>query len=293
MAEPIVQKIGQAKLSPARRFKDKLFAGLCLGSAILGVLLLGVVLWGAVKDGFGGLTPRFFNGFPTASIERAGIKPALIGTTWVVMLTLLISIPLGVAAAIYLEEIASKNKVNQVIQANIANLAGVPSIIYGILGLAAFVRFFGMGQSILAAACTMSLLVLPTVIMTTQEALRTVPRDLREGSLACGATPWQTLLKMTLPCALPPIFTGMILTASRAIGETAPLLVIGVVASTREIPQGIRDPYTVLPIQIYNWSSMPQKEWHALAAAAIIILMAMLLSLNLIAIILRNKTKRI
>lgn len=293
MPEITASKIGQAKLSPTRRAKDRLFQVLCFGASMLGVLLLGVVLWGAMREGFGMLNARFFNGFPTASVERAGIRPALIGTLWVVVLTLAISVPVGIAAAIYLEEIAKKTKFNQFVQANIANLAGVPSVIYGILGLAAFVRFFGMGQSIIAAALTMSLLVLPTVILTTQEALRTVPKALREGSLACGATPWQTLLKMTLPCALPPIFTGMILAASRAIGETAPLLVVGVVASTREIPKSLMDPYTVLPIQIYNWSSMPQQEWHELAAAAIIVLLGMLLTLNLAAIILRNKYKRI
>ena len=284
--------LASGKISPARRAKDRIFQALCLGAAVLGVILLGVVLWGAVREGFGSLSSRFFNGYPTASVERAGIKPALIGTLWVVALTLGLSLPIGIAAAIYLEEIAKKNRINQFVQANIANLAGVPSIIYGILGLATFVRFFGMGSSIIAASCTMSLLVMPTVILTTQEALRTVPKAYREGSLACGATHWQTLLKMTLPCALPPIFTGMILAASRAIGETAPLLVVGVVASTREIPQSLRDPYTVLPIQIYNWSSMPQQEWHDLAAAAIIVLLAMLLSLNAIAIILRNKTKK-
>lgn len=280
-------------ISKSRQVKDRVFQWLCYGAAMLGVILLFVVLWGAVRDGFGALSAKFFQGYPTASISRAGIRPALIGTLWIVGLTLVISIPVGVAAAIYLEEIAKKSRINQFIQANIANLAGVPSIIYGILGLAAFVRFFGMGNSIIAAASTMSLLVLPTVILTTQEALRTVPKAFREGSLACGATQWQTLLRMTLPCAVAPILTGVILAASRAIGETAPLLVVGAVASTREIPMSLHDPYTVLPIQIYNWSGMPQAAWHAKAAGAIIVLLAMLLALNAIAIVIRNKARRI
>lgn len=219
--------------------------------------------------------------------------PALLGSLWIVLLTLAISLPVGIAAAVHLEEIAKKTRLNAFIQANIANLAGVPSIIYGILGLAIFVRCFGFGNSIIAAACTMSLLVLPTVILTTQEALRTVPMAYREGSLACGATPWQTLLRMTLPCSSAPILTGVILAASRAIGETAPLLVVGALASTREVPRGIRDPYTVLPIQIFNWSGMPQHAWHVKAAGAIIVLLTMLLALNAIAIVLRNKATRI
>ena len=285
--------IGTGQISDARRNKDRIFKALCFGAAALGVFLLVVVLWGAVREGFSALTPKFFNGYPTASMARAGIKPALVGTMWIVLLTLAISLPIGIAAAIYLEEIAKKTRINSLIQANIANLAGVPSIIYGILGLAAFVRFFGMGNSIIAASCTMSLLVLPTVILTTQEALRTVPKSYREGSLACGATQWQTLLKMTLPCAVAPILTGVILAASRAIGETAPLLVVGAVASTREIPTKLSDPYTVLPIQIFNWSGMPQQGWHEKAAGAIIVLLVMLLALNAVAIILRNKARRI
>lgn len=282
-----------SRISTARQAKDRIFRGLCYGAAALGVLLLVVVLWGAVREGFSALTPKFFRGYPTASVSRAGIMPALLGSLWIVLLTLAISLPVGIAAAVHLEEIAKKTRLNAFIQANIANLAGVPSIIYGILGLAIFVRCFGFGNSIIAAACTMSLLVLPTVILTTQEALRTVPMAYREGSLACGATPWQTLLRMTLPCSSAPILTGVILAASRAIGETAPLLVVGALASTREVPRGIRDPYTVLPIQIFNWSGMPQHAWHVKAAGAIIVLLTMLLALNAIAIVLRNKATRI
>lgn len=285
--------IGRTKISSSRSIKNKLFQVLCAGSAVLGVLFLCIVLFGAIRSGFSSLSLDFITGGSTSNFRTAGIEPALIGTLWIVILTLLISVPIGIAAAIYIEEIARKTKFNQFIQVNIANLAGVPSVIYGLLGLGIFVTLFGMGRSILAAALTMSLLVLPTVILTTQEALRTVPKAYRDGSLAMGASPWQTLLRMTLPCALPPIFTGMILAASRAIGETAPLLVIGALVFTRSTPDDVNDRFTVLPIQIFNWSSRPQEEWHHLASAAIIVLLAILLTLNFTAIILRNKTKRI
>ncbi len=289
----VSSQIGQARISPRRRAKDQIFGLLCLAASVLGVVLLGIVLFGAMRSGFSRLSPDFLNGVITSNPARSGIRPALVGTVWVVSLTLLLSVPIGIAAAIYLEEIARRNRMSEFIQTNIANLAGVPSIIYGILGSAVFVYFFGFKESILAAALTMSLLVMPTVILTTQEALRTVPRALREGSYACGATPWQTLLKMTVPCALPPIFTGMILAASRAIGETAPLLIVGTLVSTRQVPGGVKDEYTVLPIQVFNWALQPQKEWHDMASAAIIVLLVLLLTLNLAAIILRNKTKRI
>ncbi len=238
----------------------------------------------------------------------AGIRTALLGSLWVVMITLLFSFPVGVGAAIYLEEYARKNRFNSMIQTNINNLAGVPSIIYGMLGLAIFVRtlevitsgsFLGggsdatsNGRTILAAGLTLGLLILPIIIINSQEAIRAVPRSLRQAGLALGSTRWQTVRSHVLPNALPGIFTGTILALARALGETAPLVVVGASTFITTDPSGPFSKFTVLPIQIFQWTSRPQDEFRNIAAAAIVVLLVLLLTLNAAAVILRNRYSR-
>jgi phosphate transport system permease protein len=278
-----------------RRRKGKLFEWLCLAATATGVLFLGVLVVDVLWDGLTWLTPTFFTEFPSRIPERAGIKSALYGTVWLMVLVAAISFPLGVAAAVWLEEYAGKNWVQTVIQTNIANLAGVPSIIYGILGLAVFVRWLFWltgGRSLISGALTITLLILPVLIISAQEAIRAVPGSIREASYGLGATKWQTVRHHVLPNAFPGILTGTILALSRAIGETAPLIMIGALTFIAFVPDGPRDQFTVLSIQIFNWASRPQDEFRHLAAAAILVLLAMLLSMNALAIWLRNKYQR-
>jgi phosphate transport system permease protein len=275
-----------------RRAKDRLFALLCTAAALTGVLLLGVLLFSIVRDGFGRLDFAFLQNVPSRFPAKSGIYSALMGSLWVIVLTGIISIPIGVGAALYLEEFNTKrNRMTDFIQVNIANLAGVPSIVYGILGLAVFVRWLALERSVIAGALTMSLLILPMLITVAQEALRAVPRSYREASFALGATQWQTIRGQVLRSAAPGIFTGIILSMSRAMGETAPLMMIGAVAYVAFAPKGLGDSFTVLPMQIYNWSSQPQQGFHEAAAAAIIVLLTVLLALNSIAIVLRYRSR--
>ncbi|MGH7542948.1 MAG: phosphate ABC transporter permease PstA [Gemmatimonadota bacterium] len=278
-----------------RRRWGRAFELLCLGTTAAAVVVLAVLLVDVLVDGVGWLTGTFFTGTPSRIPSRAGIKPALAGTVWLMGLVALIAFPLGVAAAVYLEEYAGKNWVQTVIQTNIANLAGVPSIVYGILGLAVFVRWMAAvtgGRSVLSGALTISLLVLPVIIIAGQEAVRAVPGSIREASYGLGATRWQTIRHHVLPNALPGIMTGTILALSRAIGETAPLIMMGALTFIAFVPDGPRDAFTVLPIQIFNWASRPQDEFRNLAAAAIIVLLVLLLSMNALAIWLRNKYRK-
>ncbi|MGH7588515.1 MAG: phosphate ABC transporter permease PstA [Gemmatimonadota bacterium] len=278
-----------------RRRWGRLFELLCLGTTVAGVAVLAVLLVDVLIDGVGWLTGTFFTESPSRIPSRAGIKPALVGTLWLMGLVALIAFPLGVAAAVYLEEYAGKNWVQTVIQTNIANLAGVPSIIYGILGLAVFVRWMVAltgGRSLISGALTIALLVLPVIIIAGQEAIRAVPGSIREASYGLGATRWQTVRHHVLPNALPGIMTGTILGLSRAIGETAPLIMIGALTFIAFVPEGPRDAFTVLPIQIFNWASRPQDEFRNLAAATIIVLLVLLLSMNALAIWLRNKYRK-
>lgn len=274
---------------PRRKQHERLFRILCFLATTTGVLLLSLLLYNILRDGTPRLNLQFLTAFPSRFPERAGIKAALIGSLWIVSITALVALPIGIAAAIYLEEFAPRNRITAIIQTNIANLAGVPSIIYALLGLALFVRYLALGRSILAGALTMSLLILPTIIITTQEALRAVPRSYRHGALALGATPWQTVQHITLPAALPGILTGIILAISRAMGESAPLVTIGALVYIAYIPRGPMDGFTALPIQIFNWASRPQQGFHQAAAAASIVLLIVLLLLNSIAIYLRNR----
>jgi phosphate transport system permease protein len=272
-----------------RRLHGKIFAATCAAATLIGVVALAVLLVDVVLDGAGRLTPELFGNFASRFPERAGVKAALAGSVWILCLTALIAFPLSVSASIYLEEYASKGWVTRVIQTNIANLAGVPSIVYGILGLALFVRALGLGRSVLSGALTLSLLVMPVIIIAAQEAIRAVPSTIREAAYGLGATRWQVVSRQVLPMAMPGILTGTILALSRAVGETAPLIMVGAVGFLAFTPEGVMDSFTVLPLQVYNWVSRPQAEFQELAAAGIVVLLALLLTMNAIAIILRNR----
>jgi len=268
------------------------FKWLCFAAVCFGILSLAVLLVDVTVDGVPRLSLDLIRNYPSRFPSRAGVRSAILGTLWMMGLVAAISFPLGVGAAIYLEEYAPRNWFTRLLQINIANLAGVPSIVYGILGLTIFVRFFGLGRSILAGAATLAILILPVVVISAQEAIRAVPGSLREASYGLGATRWQTIRHHVLPVAMPGILTGTILALSRAIGETAPLIMIGALTFIAFPPTSPMDPFTVLPIQIFNWTSMPQAAFHQVAAAAIVVLLALLLLMNATAIILRNRYRR-
>jgi phosphate transport system permease protein len=272
-----------------RRKKAGAVASVVLFLATLfGVVVLLTLLVDMAVDGYDWVSGDFLANYPSYQPEDSGVLSAMVGSLWLIGLTAAFSVPVGVASAVYLEEYASDGWFRRLIQINIANLAGVPSVVYGILGLALFVRFAAMGNSLLAGALTMSLLILPVVIIATQEALRAVPRGMRENAYALGATRWQVIQGHLLPTAAPGILTGVILSLSRAIGETAPLIVIGALTSARFLPRGVMDNFGALPLQIFDWTSRPQSEFQGLAAAGIIVLMVALLLMNLSAILLRN-----
>ncbi len=275
-----------------RYIKGKVFEYLCLWAAVIALVLLALLLWDAWDKGAGWLSFKFLDSFPSRFPEQAGIKSALWGSIWLMLLTALIAIPLGVGAAIYLEEYAGRNKFTRIIEINISNLAGVPSIVYGILGLALFVRGMALGRSVLAGALTMALLILPIIIISSQEAIRAVPSSIREASYALGATKWQTIKHHVLPASLPGILTGNILALSRAMGEAAPLIMIGALTFIAFTPESPFDPFTALPIQIFNWASRPKVEFQYLAAAGILVLLGLLIAMNAAAIIIRNKYQR-
>jgi phosphate transport system permease protein len=276
----------------ARRVKDRLFVTFGFASTLLALVALATLLVDVVGDGAGRLSWDFFTSYPSRRAESAGIFPALVGSLYVMLLTAAIAIPFGVAAAVYLEEYGRRGRLSRLIETNINNLAGVPSIIYGLLGLGLFVRMMSMGRSVLAGACTLALLVLPVVILTTREALRAVPPSLREGSYALGATKWQTIWHQVLPAAFPGIMTGLILALSRAVGETAPLVTLGALTYVPFAPSDIWSPFTVLPIQIYVWVSRPQVAFADNAAAAIVVLLGFLLLMNAGAIVLRDRLQK-
>jgi phosphate transport system permease protein len=275
-----------------RKVRGTIFVILGMAAIAIGLLTLAVLILDVLRDGLPWLDRGFLTSFDSRFAARAGIRAALYGTFYMMFFTILVSLPLGVMSAIYLEEYAGDNRVTQLIQVNIANLAGVPSIIYGLLGLTVFVRWMDLGRSVLAGALTMALLVLPIIIVATREAIRAVPSSMRDASLALGATKWQTIWHHVLPYAVPGILTGNILAASRAIGETAPLITLGALTFVPFVPENPLDRFTVLPIQIFNWTSKPQQEFHALAAAGIIVLLVVLLTLNSVAIFLRQRLQK-
>jgi phosphate transport system permease protein len=280
---------------PSRRekLKDRAFRILIILCTVAGVAMLGLLLYDVAADGFGELSWDFLTSFPSAFPDKAGIESPLMGTLWLMAVCAGFIVPVGVSTAIYLEEYANRDRWwNRFIEVNIQNLAAVPSIVYGILGLAFLVRGLDLGRVLLAGALTLTLLVLPIVIIASREAIRAVPDSIREGALALGATQWQMIRRQILPASIPGIATGSILALSRAIGETAPLILIGAIVFVPFNPSGLDSPFTALPIQIFNWTSRPQEEFHLLAAAAIIVLLAILLTMNAFAIWLRNKYQR-
>jgi phosphate transport system permease protein len=272
--------------------KDLLFRVIALVVLCLALAALAALIWDVVSDGAGRLSWEFIRGYPSRRAAGAGIWHALTGSVFVILVTAALAVPVGVAAAIYLEEYGTRSAVARLIEINITNLAAVPSIIYGLLGLGLFVRTLGLGRSVLAGGATLALLVLPVVILSTREALRAVPKSLREGSYALGATKWQTIWYQVLPVAMPGILTGLILALSRAIGETAPLITIGAVTFVTFAPDSVWSTFTVLPIQIFNWVSRPQVEFQANAAAAIVVLLGLLLTMNATAIWLRDRFQK-
>jgi phosphate transport system permease protein len=275
-----------------RRLLDVGFQVVALVVLCLALASLAALIWDVWRDGQARLTWSFLTGFPSRRAEMAGIWHALTGSVFVIVVTGAIAVPVGVAAAVYLEEYGTRNLLARLIEINITNLAAVPSIIYGLLGLGLFVRALGLGRSVLAGGATLALLVLPVVILSTREALRAVPGTLREGSYALGATKWQTIWYQVLPVAMPGILTGLILALSRAIGETAPLITIGAVTFVTFAPDSLWSPFTVLPIQIFNWVSRPQVEFQANAAAGIVVLLVLLLTMNASAIFLRDRYQK-
>lgn len=275
-----------------RKRLNNTFHVLFLASTLIGVIALGLLLYQVLRQGLGWLDWDFIMNNSSRRPERAGIYTALIGTLWLMAITAPLTFIIGVSTAIYLEEYAKNSRFSRIIQTNISNLAGVPSIVYGILGLTIFVRMFAFGQSILAGALTMTLLVLPIIIVASQEAIRAVPGNLRNASFALGGNRWQTVVRVVLPSAMPGIMTGSILSLSRAIGETAPLIVVGAAAFIIRPPESLFSQFTVLPIQIYTWASQPKAEFQGISGAAIIVLLLILLGMNAIAIILRNKYQK-
>jgi phosphate transport system permease protein len=275
-----------------RTLVDKTFHVMVMLSCVLSIAVLAILLFDIFSKGIGWINWNFFTSFPSRFPTRAGIISALSGTLWVTVITAALTFPIGIATAVFLEEYAPKNKFMEMIEINIANLAGVPSIVYGILGLAAFVRAMALGRSIIAGALTMTLLVLPVMIIATREALKSVSPSLKTAFLAMGATKWQTIRHIVLPAAMPSILTGMILAVSRAIGETAPLILIGALSFVAFTPRSPMDSFTVLPIQIFSWITRPQEDFAHLAAAAIIVLLAVLLSMNALSVWLRYKYEK-
>jgi phosphate transport system permease protein len=275
-----------------RRLGDRVLQVAGLIVMLLALAALAALLTDVFVDGTGRLSWQFLTSYPSRRASAAGLLPALVGSIYLILLTAAMAIPIGIAAAIYLEEYGTRGRLSRLIEINIANLAGVPSIIYGLLGLGLFVRALGFGRSLLAGAATLALLVLPVVILSTREALRTVPHSIREGSYALGATKWQTIWNQVLPMALPGLLTGIILALSRAIGETAPLITIGALTYVPFVPNSIWSPFTVLPIQTFNWVSRPQADYLRNAAAAIIVLLVLLLTMNAVAIWLRDRYQK-
>jgi phosphate transport system permease protein len=280
----------------AKHWADRLFTGLVFVATVIGLVVLAVLLVDIGRRGLPVVDLQFLTSYPSQVLpETAGIYPALIGSLWLLGLTALFSVPLGVGAAVYLEEYAADTWPNRVVEINISNLAGVPSIIYGLLGLGIFVNLLGSmtgGESVLSGALTLTLLILPVIIIATREALRAIPDTVREGGYALGATRWEVIQDHLLPMALPGALTGTILALSRAIGETAPLIVVGAAVYVNFLPEGPRGEYTALPRQIFTWIDQAQDEFQTLAAGGIVVLVVVLLLSNSFAIALRNRYQR-
>ena len=285
-------QVNRTHMSPKRKLRKTLgafFYTIFLLSVCVGIIGLAVLLFDVLTKGIPWLSWHFITDYPSRHPEEAGLFSALMGTIWLMVMTALFTVPVGVGAAIYLEEYAPRNFFTRFIEINVANLAGVPSIVYGLLGLALFVYLMNLGRSVLAGSLTLSLLVLPIVILASRESIRAVPDSYRQAAYAMGADQWQVIKEVVLPSAVPGILTGTILAMSRAIGEAAPVIAISALVYLTFIPGHPMERFTVLPIQIFNWVSRPQDEFRGLAAAGIIVLLVILLSMNAIAVFLRNK----
>ncbi|MBB5354492.1 phosphate transport system permease protein [Anoxybacillus mongoliensis] len=290
--EKLIDKQRVVQHMNGRLLRNNVLKFLFFLATVFGLIVLVILLYRILTQAIGWLNLDFLNNFPSRRPENAGIKAGLVGSLWLMVIVAPVSLILGVGTAIYLEEYAKKNRFTDFIQTNISNLAGVPSIVFGLLGLTLFVRELNLGRSILAAGLTMSLLVLPVIVVAAQEAIRAVPNQLREASYGMGATKWQTIYRIVLPAAIPGILTGSILALSRAIGETAPLVVLGIPTFLAYLPRGILDTFTVMPMQIYNWTSRPQADFQNVAAAGIVVLLVVLIFMNSIAIFIRNKFQK-
>ena len=278
-----------------RRRRAAAFRAVCVGAVGVALAMLAALLYSVVTQAWGWFNLEgasvvgLLTEAPSSKAVQSGLFPAIVGTLWVMAICAVIAFTVGVATAIYMEEYAARNRFNELIQINIQNLAAVPSIVYGILGLSIFVTLFALGKSTLAAGLTLALLIMPVVIVSAQEAIRAVPSSIREGGYALGATRWQVVRRLVLPQAMPGILTGIILAVSRAMGEAAPLVIMGALSFVPFAPTSPLDRFTVLPIQIYVWISKPQEEFHQLAAAGIVVLLVILLGMNAFAILLRNR----
>jgi phosphate transport system permease protein len=287
-----INKDTVAKKMRNRLAVNGIYKGIFLLATSFALIVLAILLYRIFTQGFSYLTPEFFQNFASRRPAASGIKAALVGSLWVMAVVIPTGLILGVGTALYMEEYAKKNKFTNFLQINIANLAGVPSIVFGLLGLTVFVRFFDLGRSILAGGFTMALLVLPVIVVASQEAIRAVPKEMREASYGMGATKWQTIRQVVLPAAIPGILTGSILAFSRAIGETAPLLVVGAFAFVNYLPESFMSTFTAIPIQIFNWASRPQADFQNVAAAGIIVLFIFLIVMNSVAVLIRNKFQK-
>ena len=275
-----------------RKIKNNICKGLFWSCTVFGIIMLLVLIGSILGDGLKYLDFGFLKNSASRIADKAGILPAIVGSFAVIFVTIIVAFPLGIGSAIYLEEYMKKGKLKDFIELNIANLAGVPAIVYGIVGLAFFVQFMNLGRGILTAGLTMGLLIMPTIVITTQEALKQVPNTLREGSYALGVSKWQSVVGVILPFAMPGILTGTILGISRGIGESSPLIMVGAASYVTFLPEGLFSSYTTLPLQIYNWTSRPQAQFQELAASGIIVLLVILLGMNTVAILLRNKYQK-
>jgi len=295
MTSPVgtAPRAGEPTTLASRRVKNALFSLLAFAAIFISMVTLAGLLIDLVAQGGSSLDTQFLTSSPSRIPAKAGILPALVGTLWVTLLVALITFPIGIGAAIYLEEYAGRGRIARLLKINISNLAGVPSIVYGIFGLAIFVRGLDLGRTVFAASLTLSLLILPVVIISSAEALKAVPPSQREAAYALGATRWQVIRRALLPAAAPGILTGIVLAVGRAVGETAPLILIGAVTFvTFVLYNPFEDKYTVLPIQIFNWANRPQEAFLEISAAAILVLIALMLLLNGAAIYLRARLSR-
>ena len=292
MITPFSKRGPGGRSTLARKGTERAFLGLAMSATAFGLVAVGTLLYTVAADGLGALDWQFLTSFPSRFPEQAGAKAALLGTLWVMGFTAAFAVPVGVGAAIYLEEFAARNLLTKLIETNINTLAGVPSVVYGLLGLAVFVYWARLGPSIIAGGLTLALLVLPIVIVASREGLRSVPPSIREAAIALGATKWQAVRHQVLPAAMPSVLTGIILALARAIGETAPLIAIGAFTSVFFIPTSPTDSFTVLPIQVYSWITRPLPGFQEDAAAGLVVLLVVLLMMSTVAVVLRHMYAR-